>query len=199
VLVTHNETSTGVTNDLEAISQVVKQSGALFLVDGISAIGAIPCPVDEWGIDVMVTGSQKSWMTPPGLVMVSLSPRAWEANARAKMPRFYWDFATAKTWADKGQTPWTPAVSVCYALAEALRLMLDEGLSNILTRHQRIGAYTRQGVKALGFQLFPDEAHASNTVTAVRIPESIGGDRLRKMMREEYDVVLGGGWIAKDE
>jgi len=116
VLVTHNETSTGVTNDLEQISAVVKEFDKLLLVDAISSLGSIKLPVDEWHCDVTVTGSQKGWMVPPGLTMVAISEKAWQANAQAKIPRFYWDFAKAKSYLEKGQTPWTPAVSVVFAI-----------------------------------------------------------------------------------
>ena len=122
VLVTHNETSTGVTNDLEAISAVVREYEKLLIVDAISSLGCIDLPTDEWGCDVVITGSQKGWMAPPGLAMVSVSERAWQAQAQAKMPKYYWDFAKAKSFLEKGQTPWTPAVSTVYALDAALEL-----------------------------------------------------------------------------
>jgi aspartate aminotransferase-like enzyme len=112
VMVTHNETSTGVTNDLAAISSVVKEFDKLLLVDAISSLGSINLPVDEWRCDVAITGSQKGWMVPPGMAMVSVSDEAWQAHAQAKIPRFYWDFAQAKNYLERGQTPWTPVVSL---------------------------------------------------------------------------------------
>ncbi|MCL2140469.1 MAG: alanine--glyoxylate aminotransferase family protein [Dehalococcoidia bacterium] len=194
VMVTHNETSTGVTNDLETIAKTVKPYNKLLLVDAISSIGSINLPVDDWGIDVMVTGSQKSWMVPPGLAMVAISEKGWQANANAKMPRFYWDFARAKkSLANGGQTPWTPAVSVILALDVALDMMLSEGLENIIARHIKLGRMTREGVKALGLKLFADEAYASNTVTAVLGSDGLDAKALNKIMREEYDIVLSGG------
>jgi len=120
VLVTHNETSTGVTNDLAQISAVAKQFDKLLLVDAISSLSSIDLPVDEWHCDVVVTGSQKGWMVPPGLAMVSVSEDAWRAHAGAKMPRFYWDFTRAKISLEKGQTPWTPGMTAIFALATAL-------------------------------------------------------------------------------
>lgn len=193
VLVTHNETSTAVTNDLKAINTVAKEFGKLLLVDAISSLGSIELPVDDWHCDVTVTGSQKGWMAPPGLAMVSVSPEAWKAHATAKMPRFYWDFTKAKNYFEKGQTPWTPAISIVYALAISLDMMLKEGLPNIIARHARLGKATREGVKSLGLPLFADEKYASNTVTAVAVPEGLDSNKLRKILREEYKVVLSGG------
>ncbi|MCL2150409.1 MAG: alanine--glyoxylate aminotransferase family protein [Dehalococcoidia bacterium] len=194
VLVTHNETSTGITNPLKEIAAAVKAAGKLLLVDAISSLGSLEFPVDEWGADVVVAGSQKSWMVPPGLVMVSVSPEAWQANEQAKMARFYWDFGKAKKYFEKGgQTPWTPAVSVVFALSCACDMMLAEGLPNIISRHARLGQMTREGVKALGLKLFADEKYASNTVTAVLGDNGLDAKKLTKVMREEYDIVLSGG------
>lgn len=193
VLVTHNETSTGVTNDLAAISSVVKSFDKLLLVDSISGMSSIKCAVDEWHLDVVLSGSQKGWMIPPGLVFASVSPEAWKANASAKMPRFYWNFAEAKKFAEKGQTPWTPAVSVVFALDVALDMMLKEGLTNIFARHARVSKTARDGAKSLGLTLFADEKYASNTVTAVNAPKGVNVKNLRKILREEHEVVLAGG------
>ncbi|MFQ6057571.1 MAG: pyridoxal-phosphate-dependent aminotransferase family protein [Anaerolineae bacterium] len=193
VLVTHNETSTGVTNDLAAIARVVKGAGKLLLVDAISSAGSIELRTDEWGCDVVITGSQKGWMAPPGLAMVAVSPAAWEANARARMPRFYFDFAAARRYLERGQNPFTPAVSLVYALHEGLQLMRAEGLANIIARHRRVGERARQGIRALGLRLVADERHASNTVTAVWAPEGVDVKDLRRRLREEHGVELTGG------
>jgi len=193
VLVTHNETSTGVTNDLASISSVVKEFGKLLIVDAMSSLGCIDLPVDDWHCDVTVTCSQKGWMAPPGFAMVSLSPEAWQAHSKAKMPRFYWDFTKAKSYLEKGQTPWTPGVSTMFALSTALGLVLKEGLSNRLARHARIGKFTRDGLKSLGLSLFADENYASNAVTAIAATNGLDTKRLLKIMREEHQVVLGGG------
>ncbi|MFC1917743.1 pyridoxal-phosphate-dependent aminotransferase family protein [Chloroflexota bacterium] len=193
VMVTHNETSTGVTNDLKAISAAVKEHDKLLLVDAISSLGSIELPVDEWHCDVAVSGSQKGWMVPPGLAMVSVSPQAWQAYENAKMPRFYWDFGKARSYLEKGQTPWTPAVSVLFGLEVALDMMMKEGLPNIFARHARIGKVTREGIKALGLPLFADEAYASNTVTSIAGANGLEPKKLNKIMREEHDIVLGGG------
>ena len=195
VLVTHNETSTGVTNDLEAIARACRRvrPDVLILVDAISSLGSLRCHVDAWDLDVVATGSQKGWMVPPGLAMVSVSPRAWEAFEQAKMPRFYFDFGRAKEMLAKGQTPWTPAVSIFYALDVALQRLLADGIGAIVERQRGLGEFTRREVRALGLQLLADERFASDTVTAVRVPEGVDGAALNKLLREEYQVVLAGG------
>ncbi len=193
VLVTHNETSTGVTNDLASISSIVKEFDKLLLVDAISSLGSINLPVDDWRCDVTVTGSQKGWMTPPGLAMVSVNQEAWQAHSKARMPRFYWDFAQAKSYLEKGQTPWTPAVSTIFALSVALEMMLKEGLPNIIARHARVSQAAREGVKSLGLPLFAEEGYASNTVTAVRSSDGLDTKKMLRILREEHQVVLSGG------
>jgi aspartate aminotransferase-like enzyme len=199
VLVTHNETSTGVTNDLQAISKIVKDAGKLLIVDAISSMGAINLPVDTWCCDIVVTASQKGWMVPPGMAMVSISPEAWQAHAVAEMPRFYWDFTRAKKYLDeKKENPWTPAISIVYAFNVALKMMLQEGIENIFARHARMGNMIRDGIRKLGLPLFADPAHASNTVTAVGIPPGLDGKKLRQVLRDEYKVVLAGGQQTLD-
>jgi aspartate aminotransferase-like enzyme len=198
VLVTHNETSTGVTNDLKAISAVVKEFDKLLVVDAISSLGSIELPVDDWNIDIAITGSQKGWMVPPGLAMVSVSEKGWKAHAESKIPSFYWDFGKAKDYLAKGETPWTPAVSVIYGLEVSLKMMLKEGLPNIIARHARIAQATRDGVKALGLSLFADPAHASNTVTSVAGSKGLDTKKLVKLMREQEHVVLAGGQRTLD-
>ncbi|MDI6814644.1 MAG: alanine--glyoxylate aminotransferase family protein, partial [Dehalococcoidales bacterium] len=193
VLVTHNETSTGVTNDLASISSVVKEFDKLLLVDAISSLGSINLPVDDWHCDIAVTGSQKGWMIPPGLAMVSVSQEAWQAHSKARMPRFYWDFTQAKSYLEKGQTPWTPAISTVFALSVALEMMLNEGLANIIARHARVGKTARNGIKALGLSLFAEESHASNTVTAVKSPDGLEVRKMLRILKEEHQVILAGG------
>ena len=199
VLVTHNETSTGVTNDIFTISKVVKDAGKLLIVDAISSLGSINLPVDELGCDVVVTASQKGWMVPPGMAMVSVSPEAWKYHTEAKMPHFYWDFTRAKNnYEEKKENPWTPAISIVFAFTVALKMILKEGINNIFARHERIGKMTREGIKNLGLPLFAEESHASNTVTAVSIPEGLDGKRFRQILREQYKVVLAGGQQTLD-
>ncbi|MFH0914353.1 MAG: alanine--glyoxylate aminotransferase family protein [Chloroflexota bacterium] len=192
VFVTHNETSTGVTNDLEAISRVVKGAGKLLAVDGISSVGSIDLPADKWQCDMVVTASQKGWMVPPGLTMISVSPLAWQATTQAKMPRYYWDFTQAKKYGEKGQTPWTPAISVILGMQVALELMLKEGLANTFARQAKIGKACREGIKSLGLKLFAPESHASNTVTAVRA-DGLEVKRFRQLLREGHGVVIADG------
>jgi aspartate aminotransferase-like enzyme len=194
VLLTHNETSTGVTNPLAEIAGAIRAEApdVLILVDGISGLGAVPFETDAWGLDVVATGSQKSWMVPPGMAMVSVSPRAWEANERATMPRFYFDLRKHRESASKGETPWTPAVGVAFALDEALKLIEAEGYEQIFARHAACGAAARAGLAALGIRLFADPAHASNTVTSAWVPDGVEWSTLSKELRGRGLVLAGG-------
>jgi len=193
VLVTHNETSTGVTNPIAKIAETVRSFDKLLLVDGISSVGSIEIKTDEWGCDVVVSGSQKGWMAPPGLAFITLSERAWEANQRSNMARYYFDLGQAKRFAERGQTPWTPAVSVLFALDKGLELLESEGRDAVFQRHARLAAMCRDGVRSMGLQLVAkNEAHASNTVTAVRLPEGVTEAALRGGMREHGIQVAGG-------
>jgi len=192
VLVTHNETSTGITNDLREIGRVVGGSSTLLIVDAISSLSSIDLRTDAWGCDLVLSGSQKGWMVPPGLAMVAVSPRAWGAYATARMPRFYWDFGKARDYAARGQTPATPAVSLFFAMQAALGLMELEGLDNILARHARCAERARQGVTELGLELFADPDHASNTVTSVKAPAGIDVSKLLRVLRDR-GVILSGG------
>lgn len=194
VLVTHNETSTGVTNPLEEIAAAVRASDKPLLVDAVSSLGAIPLDMDGWGLDAVVTGSQKGWMVPPGLAFAALSERGWKAHETARMPRFYFDLGKHRDALPKGQTPFTPTLPVFFGLDIALERMEVEGLERIFARHARIGRMVRDGVKALGLKLFcEDERYASNTVTAVKCPEGVEVAQLRNLLEDEFGVVLAGG------
>jgi len=193
VLVTHNETSTGVTNDIAAISSAVREYDKLLLVDSISGLGSLPLPVDELELDVVVSASQKGWMVPPGLAFVSVSEKAWKAHTVAKMPRFYWDYTRAKKMLAEAQTPWTPAVSIFFGLDIALKEMVNEGVDKIVQRHIKIGDFTRKGLKARGLTLFADERYASNVVTAIRADEKTSIAKLRQILRDDYNVSIAGG------
>jgi len=195
VLVTHNETSTGVMNDIETLSKVIRQDNpdALIVVDAVSSMGCVPLEMDPWDLDVVFTGSQKGWMTPPGLMMIAASPRALEANKTATLPRFYFDWQLSLKNLEKGQHPTTPPLSLFYALDLALELMLEEGREAIFARHQQAGDYVRARVRSLGLQLLADHPYASNTVSAVRSPEGIDTKELLKVLRVNDQVVLGGG------
>jgi len=193
VLVTHNETSTGTTNPLKEIAKVVKEFDKLILVDAVSSLSSIDLPVDAWDLDVVVTGSQKGWMVPPGLAFVSVSEKAWKAHAEAKMPRFYFDYSRARKFAADGQTPWTPAVSVFFGLDVALDVMLKEGLQNIFARHTRVADKARKWAKAKGLRLVPEEKFASNTVTAINAPADMDVPKFLSTLRTEYKVEIAGG------
>ncbi|MGB9876142.1 MAG: pyridoxal-phosphate-dependent aminotransferase family protein [bacterium] len=193
LLMTHNETSTGVTNNLYEIKEAIRDRDILWIVDAISSLIAIDLPTDELGIDVVVGGSQKAFMIPPGLSFISISKRALEKAESAKMPRFYFDVKSMLKSMERNQTPYTPALPQLFALREALRQILDEGLDNVQRRHKIVGEAIRRGVKAMGLKLFGDEKYASNTVTAIYNPEGIEARRLRSLLREKFGVVLAGG------
>ncbi|MEO7021186.1 MAG: alanine--glyoxylate aminotransferase family protein [Ktedonobacteraceae bacterium] len=195
VLVTHNETSTGVMNDIEALSKVIRQHNpdALIVVDAVSSLGCVPLEMDPWDIDVVLTGSQKGWMVPPGLMMVGVGPRAWEANKTANLPRFYFDWELARKSLEKWQHPTTPPISLFYALDVALEIMLEKGRDEIFAHHQQAGEYVRGRAKVLGLQLLADHPRASDTVTAIYTPEGIDTKALLKVLREQDHVVLASG------
>jgi aspartate aminotransferase-like enzyme len=195
VLVTHNETSTGITHPLEDIAKVVKgEFDKLLLVDAVSSLGCVPLPVDGWSCDVVGTASQKGLMVPPGLAFISVSKAGHSAQEAATMPRYYFDLQAAHRYLERGQTPFTPNLTALYGLSLALGKLLEEGLENVYERHAHIGQFTRDGIKSLGLELLAqDEVWASNTVTAVKLPEGIDGGKLVALVRTENNVVLAGG------
>ncbi len=195
VLVTHNETSTGVTNDLGAIGKAIRavNPDILYVVDAISSLGCIPFATDAWGVDVATTCSQKGFMIPPGLAFITLSDRAWAAYETAKMPRFYFDAGQYRELSKKGQPPWTPAVSLYYGLDRALGMMESEGFEQVHGRHHEMAEYTRKKVRALGLSLLAVGDEASDTVTSVAIPEGISAADLLKVLNSEFDTVLASG------
>jgi aspartate aminotransferase-like enzyme len=193
VIVTHSETSTGVLNDLAAINTAVKEHGeALIIVDAVTSLGAVSLPVDEWGLDVVGSGSQKGYMIPPGLAFVSVSAKAWKAYESAKMPRFYLDLKKYKKATDENSSPFTPPVNLMYGLQASLQMMQAEGLDNVFARHQRHTQATRAAMKAMNLPLFaPDEA-ASPAITAVA-PVTVDAEKIRGAMRTQFDIALAGG------
>jgi aspartate aminotransferase-like enzyme len=195
VLVTHNETSTGVTNDVRAIGKAIRAVNPeiLYIVDAISSLGCLPFDTDGWGVDVATTCSQKGFMIPPGLAFITLSDRAWAAYETAKMPRYYFDVAKYRDYAKRGQPPFTPAVSLYYGLDKALDMMAEEGFEQTQARHHHIGEYTRAKARALGLQMLAEGPEASDTVTSVRMPEGIAAGDLLKILNSEYDTVLAAG------
>lgn len=196
LLTTHNETSTGVLNDLAPLASVLRSLGAsrpLWLVDAVSSLGAVELPMDKWGCDLVISASQKAWMAPPGLAFIGVSARAWEFVAQARCPRFYWDLDSVRRYAAKGQTPFTPAVSTLYALRASLASMAEEGLPAIVVRHHRLAEHLRAGLKALGLRLFAGEAAASPTVTAAYVPHDMSATVVRQRLVAEHGVVVATG------
>jgi aspartate aminotransferase-like enzyme len=194
VLLTHNETSTAVMNPIEELAAAVREEApdALILVDSVSGLGAVPFAMDEWGVDVVVTGSQKAWMAAPGLAMIAASPRAWEAMETARMPRFYLDLRAHRDAAANGETPFTPAIAVVYQVDEGIRLMTAEGAEHVFARHEACAAAARAGLQALGFQLFADQRHASRTVTAAWIPDDLDWKAFNGELKRRGLVLAGG-------
>ncbi len=196
VLMTHNETSTGVTNDVQTLTALIRRINpdALIVVDAVSSLSAIPLDMDAWDIDVVFTGSQKGWMAPPGVMMLSASPRAIEASKTAKLPRFYFNWKSTLKSLEAWQHPVTSPISLFYALDVALEMMLAEGREAIIERHTRAGAYVRQRAQDMGLKLLAtDPERASNTVTAIMMPEDIEFKALNKKLREQDAVVIASG------
>lgn len=195
VLITLNETSTGVLNPVAKLAEVIKKHPAkpLILVDGISGFGAIDLAVDKIGVDVAVSATQKAWMSPPGLAIISVSSKAWERHKTAKMPRYYFDLTQFKEFGLKNQTPATPAVATLYGLDAALKLMLEEGREKVFARHLRLRDYTRKKIKALGYKLMVEDEAASPTVTSFWVPEGKEAKAWLKEIKEKHKIVLTGG------
>ncbi len=194
VTLTHNETSTGVTNDLKALNDIIQEHGALSIVDGITSIGALPFNMDEWGIDVIVSGSQKGFMIPPGLAFLACSQKAWKVYEQCKYPSFYFDFAAYKKNTQKDTTPYTPAVSLIAALSETLKMMKEEGLDNIHKRHAKIASGLRAAVEAIGLELFvKDERVRSDVIVAIQPPADISVADIRKGLKDDFDIVVADG------
>ncbi|MDQ7859813.1 MAG: alanine--glyoxylate aminotransferase family protein [Armatimonadota bacterium] len=195
VLVTHSETSTGVRNDVAAIAAIVRQTPALLVVDAVSSLGAIELRADEWGVDVVVTGSQKALMAPPGLTLVSVSERAWAASETARLPRYYWSFARMRKDLKDGEafTPFTPAIGVIYALHAGLRRLEAEGIARVFARHRRVARAVRAGVRALGLRPVARDEDASEALTAVWMPDGLDAKALLDRLRVEHGVVMAGG------
>lgn len=191
VIITHSETSTGVLNDLATINKYVKEhEKALIIVDAVTSLGAVNVPIDEWGLDVVASGSQKGYMIPPGLGFVAISPKAWEAYKTAKIPRFYLDLGKYKKETDKNSSPFTPPVNLMFGLQAALQMMKAEGLEGIFARHQRLTQATRAAMKAINLPLYAPDNAASPAITAVATVEA---EKIRSVMKKRYDIALAGG------
>ena len=193
VFVTQSETSTGVVADVRALAAAAKDAGALVAVDAISSLGAVPCETDAWALDVVVTGSQKALMSPPGLAMISISDSAWEARAKARCPRFYFDWERTRDAQAKLDAAFTPAVSIVVGLNVALGLLLEKGLEAAFEEHARLGRACREGVKAMGLELFSPDDDSSAVVTAVRVPEGVDGEQLLLDLRDRFGITFAPG------
>lgn len=199
VLITHNETSTGAYNDIKNIRQAMGDHPALILVDAVSGLAAIDLRMDEWGLDVVVSGSQKAFMIPPGLCFMAFNDRALQIQKKNKNNKYYWDISLGLDYLAKGQTPFTPPISLYFGLQEALRMMLEEGLESILQRHATYRDMVRAGLRAIGLELFTEDRYASCAVTSVRAPQGVGANRIRKYMLEEFNIILAGGQQELDD
>jgi len=186
------ETSTGVSTDIEAIGKIVKNYEAALVVDAISGLAAIPIKTDEWGVDVVISGSQKGLMIPPGLAFVSVSPKAWQIIEKSTLPKYYFDFKAYRKALTKTDTPFTPAVNLVIALREALKIIKEEGLETVFAGHKKMAFAVRNAVKAMGLELFAPDAY-SDGVTSVKVPQAIDGEKLVKTMRDKYGVGIAGG------
>ena len=193
VIITHSETSTGVINDLKSISDSVRTHGkAITIADCVTSLGACNVPMDEWGIDVIASGSQKGYMIPPGLSFVAMSKKAWDASIHSNLPKFYLDLKAYRKTIEKDSNPFTPAVNLYFALEASLEMMQEEGLEAIFQRHERHKNATQAGMKAIGLSLFAEEACGSPAITAIH-PEGIDAEKIRQIVKEKFDILLAGG------
>ena len=194
VFLVHSETSTGVVADVEALAAAARERGALTVVDAVSSLGAVPLETDAWELDVVVAGSQKALMTPPGLSVVAVSAAAWERAGRpAKTPRFYFDWTKTRDQLAAGSTPFTPAVSLVASLDAALGLLLEEGLDAAFARHAALGRACREGAKAMGLELFSPDEERSAVVTAILTPEGVNAKELVLALRDRFGITVAGG------
>ena len=193
VFITLCETSTGVTPNVEAIARVVAKTQAVLVLDAISGLGVVDVQTDNWGIDVVVSGSQKGLMLPPGLAMMSVSAKALKLIEKSTSPRYYFDLRAAKKAAEKTDTPFTPAIGIIIALNESIALMKKEGLPKLFAHYARLAKGTRAAATAIGLKIFTDESGLSNVLTAISLPLNIDGEKLMATMRDTYGVAIAGG------
>ena len=193
VFLVHSETSTGVVADVQSLAQAAREGGATVVVDAVSSLGAVPLETDAWELDVVVSGSQKALMTPPGLSLTSVSSAAWERCARTTTPRFYFDWQKLRASLETGTTPFTPAVSLVAALDVALGLLLEEGLDAAFARHAALGRACREGAKAMGLELFSPDEERSAVVTAILTPDGVDARELVLALRDRFGITVAGG------
>jgi alanine-glyoxylate transaminase/serine-glyoxylate transaminase/serine-pyruvate transaminase len=195
VCLPQHETTTGVSNDVEAIARAVAGCGhpTILVVDAVSSLACLPLETDAWGIDVVVSASQKGLMLPPGLGIVAVGPRAWRLSEGATLPRWYWDYRAVQSRLRDHQLPYTPPTTLLYGLKEAVEVLEEEGLENVWRRHAVIGSAVRSSVEAMGLALLAEEAARSDAVTAIRMPPGIDYDDLASLLLDQYRVVIGEG------
>lgn len=197
VTLTHSETSTGAKNDIKTLCKIIKDHGAISVVDGVTSVGAMDVRMDEWGIDVLVSGSQKGFMIPPGLAFLTASERAWKMYEKCLYPSFYFDWKAHKNAVLENTTPYTPAVNLIFALHEALKIMRKEGLQNIFARHEKLAFGLRSAVRALGLELFvKDDKNASYAITSILPPKGVSVPDIRKVFKNDFDIVVANGQNA---
>jgi aspartate aminotransferase-like enzyme len=193
VFVQASETSTGAMHPIKEIADIVKKrDGTILVVDAISALGVSDLPMDQWGLDVVISGSQKAFMLPPGLAFAALSPKAWEFVEKSTLPKFYFNFKKEAASTQKNQSQFTPAISLVVGLREALKMFKEEGLENVFKRHELLARATREAAKALGLELLAPES-PSNALTAIKAPEGVDGKKLKKNFEDMYGLIIAGG------
>lgn len=194
VTLTHSETSTGAKNDIQTLCKIIKDHGAISVVDGVTSVGCMDVKMDEWGIDVLVSGSQKGFMIPPGLAFLAASERAWKFYEACQYPSFYFDWGAHKKAVLENTTPWTPAVNLIFGLHEALKMMKKEGLENIYARHEKLALGLRTAVKALGLELLvKDDENASYAITSILPPRGISVPDIRNSFKKDFDIIVANG------
>ncbi len=193
VLFQASETSTGSRMPVKEITELAKKRGMLSVCDAITALGVMDLPMDAWGVDVMITGSQKAMMIPPGLAFIALSDAAWKKSETSDLPKFYFDLAKERKAHETNQTAWTPAISLVLGLAESLRMLKEEGLPEVFKRHETLARATRAAIAALGLELLAKKS-PSPAVSAVVVPPTVkDGKKIPKLMRDKYGVTIAGG------
>lgn len=194
VTLTHSETSTGAANDVQKLCAIIKEHGALSVVDGVTSVCAMPCKPDEWGIDVLVSGSQKGFMIPPGLAFLTASEKAWEVYEQCKYPSFYFDWAAHRKSTRANSTPFTPAVNLIAGLNVALKMIKEEGIDNMNARHKKHAMALRHALKAINLKLLVEnDNNASHSITSILPPDGISVPDIRKALKEDYDIIVANG------
>ena len=194
VTLTHSETSTGAANDIKTLSSIIREHGAISVVDGVTSVCAMPCKPDEWGIDVLVSGSQKGFMIPPGLAFLTCNERAWKVYEECKHPSFYFDWAAHKKAVEGDTTPFTPAVNLIVGLNQALKMIKEEGIENMNARHKRHAMALRKALRAINLELLvKDDNNASYSITSILPPDGISVPDIRSTIKKDYDIVVANG------